>query len=86
MAASWVFAWLWLIREKSKAMIVQNAASHKEGLSPLWAIRLAFWHDRAAYEAEVRGNLLSLKATQDRPVGLPPYPEQINPDTWVDEY
>lgn len=72
--------------EKVQAMIVQNAASHEEGLSPLWAIRRAFWHDRAAYEAEVRGNLLSLKATRERHVGSSPHPERINPDTWVDEY
>src|ERR1700753_1298554 len=29
--------------EKVRAMIVQNAVSHEEGLSPLWAVRRAFW-------------------------------------------
>ncbi len=49
--------------EKIQAMIVQNAVSHEEGLSPLWAVRRAFWEDRAAHEAEVRTNLLSLEAS-----------------------
>jgi pimeloyl-ACP methyl ester carboxylesterase len=72
--------------EKIQAMIIQNAVSHEEGLSPLWAVRRLFWEDRAAHEAEVRSNLLSLKATRERHVGSSPHPEQINPDTWVDEY
>ena len=31
--------------EKIQAMIIQNAVSHEEGLSPLWAVRRAFWQD-----------------------------------------
>ncbi len=72
--------------EKIQAMIIQNAVSHEEGLSPLWAVRWAFWQDRAAHEAEVRANLLSLEATKKRHVGTSPDISQYNPDLWVDEY
>ena len=67
-------------------MIIQNAVSHEEGLSPLWAVRRAFWQDRAAHEAEVRANLLSLEATRNRHIGTSPDSSQYNPDLWVDEY
>ena len=72
--------------EKIQAMIIQNAVSHEEGLSPLWGVRRAFWQDRAAHEAEVRANLLSLEATKKRHVGTSPDLSQYNPDLWVDEY
>jgi pimeloyl-ACP methyl ester carboxylesterase len=72
--------------EKIQAMIIQNAVSHEEGLSPLWAVRRAFWQDRATHEAEVRANLLSLEATRKRHVGTSPDSSQYNPDLWVDEY
>jgi pimeloyl-ACP methyl ester carboxylesterase len=72
--------------DKIQAMIVQNAVSHEEGLSPLWAVRRAFWDDRAGHEAEVRTNLLSLEATKKRHVGTSPDISLYNPDLWVDEY
>jgi pimeloyl-ACP methyl ester carboxylesterase len=72
--------------ERIEAMIIQNAVSHEEGLSPLWAVRRAFWEDRAAHEAEVRTNLLSLEATKKRHVGTSPDVSRYNPDLWVDEY
>lgn len=72
--------------QKVQAMIIQNAVSHEEGLSPLWGVRRAFWQDRAAHEAEVRANLLSLQATKNRHVGTSPDLSQYNPDLWVDEY
>jgi pimeloyl-ACP methyl ester carboxylesterase len=72
--------------DKVQAMIIQNAVSHEEGLSPLWAVRRAFWEDRAAHEAEVRTNLLSLEATKTRHVGTSPDVSLYNPDLWVDEY
>ena len=37
-------------------MIIQNAGSHEEGLSPLWAVRRSFWQERRAHEVEVRSN------------------------------
>jgi pimeloyl-ACP methyl ester carboxylesterase len=72
--------------DKIQAMIIQNAVSHEEGLSPLWAVRRAFWEDRAGHEAEVRTNLLSLEATKKRHVGTSPDVSRYNPDLWVDEY
>ncbi|MEZ0255499.1 MAG: alpha/beta fold hydrolase [Chthoniobacter sp.] len=72
--------------EKIAAIIVQNAVSHEEGLSPLWETRRAFWRDRAAHEDALRKNLLSLEATRQRHVGTSPHPERINPDTWTDEF
>jgi pimeloyl-ACP methyl ester carboxylesterase len=72
--------------KRIEAMIIQNAVSHEEGLSPLWAVRRAFWQDRNAHEAEVRANLLSLEATRKRHVGTSPDSSPYNPDLWVDEY
>ena len=72
--------------EKVQAMIIQNAVSHGEGLSSLWAVRRAFWKDRAMHEADVRANLLSLEATRKRHVGTSPDVSLYNPDLWVDEY
>jgi pimeloyl-ACP methyl ester carboxylesterase len=72
--------------ERIQAMIIQNAVSHEEGLSALWAVRRAFWQDRAAHEAEVRANLLSLEATKKRHIGTSPDPSLCDPDLWTDEY
>jgi hypothetical protein len=46
----------------------------------------AFWANRAAGEAAVRANFLSLEATRQRHVGASPDPERIDPDTWEQEY
>jgi len=72
--------------EKVQALIIQNAVSHEEGLSPLWAARKDFWRDRAGQEAAMRKGFLSLDSTRKRHLGSSPHPEKINPDTWVDEY
>ena len=72
--------------EKVQAIIIQNAVSHEEGLSPLWGARRAFWQDRASHEAEFRKTFLSLEATRNRHVGTSPHPERLNPDTWTDEF
>ncbi|MBV9491927.1 MAG: alpha/beta hydrolase [Verrucomicrobia bacterium] len=72
--------------EKVQAMIIQNAVSHEEGLSPVWSVRRAFWQDRVAHETEIRANLLSLEATKKRHVGASPDLSLYNPDLWVDEY
>ncbi len=71
--------------EKVEAIIIQNAVSHEEGLSPLWAARRAFWQDRASHEAAFRKSFLSLDTTRNRHLGTSPHPELINPDTWTDE-
>jgi pimeloyl-ACP methyl ester carboxylesterase len=72
--------------ERVEAIIVQNAVSHEEGLSELWAVRRAFWQDRPPHEADLRRSFLSLEATRLRHVGASPHPERINPDTWFDEF
>jgi len=72
--------------ERVEAMIIQNAVSHEEGLSSVWAARRAFWSDRAAHEAAFRKSFLSLETTRNRHVGTSPHPERIDPDTWTDEY
>ena len=72
--------------ERVKALIVQNAVAHEEGLSALWNIRKAYWRDRAAHEAELRANFTSLEATRQRHIGTTAHPERIDPDTWMEEY
>ena len=72
--------------EKVEAIIIQNAVSHEEGLSPLWAARRAFWQDRASHEAAFRKSFLSLDTTRNRHLGTSPHPERSDPDTWTDEY
>ena len=72
--------------ERVTALIVQNAVAHEPGLSDLWIPRRAFWANRAAGEAAVRANFLSLEATRQRHVGGSPDPERIDPDTWDLEY
>jgi len=72
--------------ERVRALVIQNAVAHEQGLSELWTTRRAFWADRAANEAAVRANLLSLEATKQRHVGRSPHPERIDPDTWEGEY
>ena len=72
--------------EKVQAIMIQNAVSHEEGLSPLWAARRAFWQDRASHEVAFRKSFLSLETTRNRHLGTSPHPERINPDTWTDEY
>jgi len=72
--------------EKIEAIIIQNAVSHEEGLSPLWAARREFWRDRATHEAAFRKSFLSLETTRNRHLGTSPHPERIDPDTWTDEF
>jgi pimeloyl-ACP methyl ester carboxylesterase len=69
-----------------QAMIVQNAVAHEAGLGPLWETRRAYWADRAANEAQLRANLMSLDAAPQRHVGTSPYPERYDPDLWTDEF
>jgi pimeloyl-ACP methyl ester carboxylesterase len=72
--------------ERVEALIVQDAVAHNEGLGANWKTRRAFWADRAANEAVLRKNLLSLEATRTRHVGNDPNPERYDPDLWTDEY
>jgi pimeloyl-ACP methyl ester carboxylesterase len=72
--------------EQVRALVVQNAVAHDEGLGALWATRRAFWADRPAHEEALRDNLLSLAATKTRHVGGDPKAERYDPDLWTDEY
>ena len=72
--------------DRVKALIVQDAVAHNEGLGANWKTRRAFWADRTAYEDALRANLLSLATTRTRHVGSDPNPEKYDPDLWSDEY
>ena len=72
--------------ERVRALIVQDAVAHNEGLGAHWKTRRAFWADRAAHEAALRQNLLSMDATRTRHVGSDPNPGKYDPDLWTDEY
>jgi pimeloyl-ACP methyl ester carboxylesterase len=71
--------------ERVRAIIVQNAVSHEEGLGPLWEARKAFWLDRAAHEKRVISAFTSLEGARQRHIGCSPRPERYNPDSWTDE-
>ncbi|SEH70738.1 Pimeloyl-ACP methyl ester carboxylesterase [Mycolicibacterium rutilum] len=71
--------------ERVRALIVQNAVCHEDGLGPLWDTRKAFWADRSRYEAELRENFFSYHATRLRHVGHSPDAERYDPDLWTDE-
>ena len=72
--------------ERVEALIVQDAVAHNEGLGANWKTRREFWEDRAANEAALRTNLLSLETTRTRHVGSDPNLERYDPDLWTDEY
>lgn len=71
--------------ERVRALVVQNAVCHDDGLGPLWETRRAFWADRAQHEAALRENFFSSNATRLRHVGNSPHPERYDPDSWTDE-
>ena len=72
--------------ERIEALVIQDAAGHDEGLGSNWKTRREFWKDRAANEAALRTNLLSLETTRTRHVGSDPNVERYDPDLWTDEY
>ena len=72
--------------EHVEALIVQDAVAHNEGLGANWKTRRAFWDDRAANEAALRTNLLSLATTRTRHIGSDPNVERYDPDLWTDEF
>src|SRR5882724_8738255 len=72
--------------ERIRSLIVQDAVAHNEGLGENWKTRRAFWADRAAYEAALRTNLLSLATTRTRHVGSDPAVDRYDPDLWTDEF
>src|SRR3984893_13421681 len=72
--------------ERVEALIVQDAVAHDTGLGANWKTRREYWADRAANEAALRTNLLSMAATRARHVGNDPNVERHDPDLWADEF
>ena len=72
--------------ERISAIIIQNAVSHEQGLSPLWDARRKYWADPVHELANLKANFTSLEATRLRHVGSSPRPERYDPDTWTDEF
>ena len=72
--------------ERVRAIIVQNAVSHEQGLSPLWDERRNYWADPAHGLENVQANFTSFEATRQRQLGSSPHPDRYDPDTWTDEY
>lgn len=72
--------------DRVKAIIIQNAVAHEDGLGPAWDERKAYWKDRAAYEQKVISNFLSLETTKQRHIGSSPNVDRYDPNTWTDEF
>jgi pimeloyl-ACP methyl ester carboxylesterase len=72
--------------ERISAIIIQNAVSHEQGLSPLWDARRKYWADPVHELANLKANFTSLEATRLRHVGSSPRPERYDPDRWTDEF
>jgi pimeloyl-ACP methyl ester carboxylesterase len=72
--------------ERVRAVIIQNAASHEQGLSPLWETRRKYWADPVHELDNLKANFTSLDATRQRHIGSSPNPDRYDPDTWTDEY
>jgi pimeloyl-ACP methyl ester carboxylesterase len=68
--------------ERVRAIVVQNAVAHEEGLGPAWDIRKAFWKDRAAYEDKVIPGFISEAGAQMRHLGSSPHLERYDPEAW----
>jgi pimeloyl-ACP methyl ester carboxylesterase len=68
--------------ERVRAIIVQNAVAHEDGLGPAWDIRRAFWKDRVAYEDKVIPGFTSLEGAKMRHLGSSPHAERYDPETW----
>jgi len=68
--------------ERVRAIIVQNAVAHEDGLGPAWDIRRAFWKDRAVYEDKVIPGFTSQEGAKMRHLGSSPHPERYDPETW----
>jgi pimeloyl-ACP methyl ester carboxylesterase len=68
--------------ERVRALIVQNAVAHEEGLGPAWKARRLYWADRKTHEAEFRKSFMSFEASRQRHLGSSPNVERYDPDTW----
>jgi pimeloyl-ACP methyl ester carboxylesterase len=72
--------------ESVRAIIIQNAVSHDQGLSSLWEARKKYWADPVHELDTLKANFTSLAATRQRHVGTSPHLDRYDPDTWTDEY
>jgi pimeloyl-ACP methyl ester carboxylesterase len=72
--------------ELVRAIIIQNAVAHEQGLSPLWDVRKKYWADPASQLETLKANFTSFEATRQRHVGSSPNINRYDPDTWTDEY
>lgn len=72
--------------ERVRAIIIQNAVSHEQGLSPLWEARRKYWADPVRERETLKANFTSFDATRQRHIGSSPRPDRYDPDTWIDEY
>lgn len=72
--------------ERVRAIIIQNAVSHEQGLSPLWETRKKYWADPAHELENLKANFTSFEATRQRHIGSSPNLTRYDPDTWTDEY
>jgi pimeloyl-ACP methyl ester carboxylesterase len=72
--------------ERVRAIIIQNAVSHEQGLSPLWEARKKYWADPVRELENLKANFTSFEATRHRHIGSSPNPDRYDPDTWTDEY
>jgi pimeloyl-ACP methyl ester carboxylesterase len=72
--------------ESVRAMIIQNAVSHQQGLSALWEARRKYWDDPVRELDNLKANFTSFEATCQRHIGSSPNPDRYDPDTWTDEY
>jgi pimeloyl-ACP methyl ester carboxylesterase len=72
--------------DRVRAIIIQNAVSHEQGLSPLWKARRKYWADPAQELENLKANFTSFEATRQRHIGSSPHPDRYDPDTWTDEY
>jgi pimeloyl-ACP methyl ester carboxylesterase len=72
--------------ERVRAIVIQNAVSHEQGLSPLWEARRKYWADPVREIESLKANFTSFEATRQRHIGSSPHPDRYDPDTWTDEY
>lgn len=72
--------------DRVRAIIVQNAVAHEQGLGPAWEPRRAFWRDRAANEDKVITPFTSLEGSKMRHLGSSPNPNRYDPEAWLGEY
>lgn len=72
--------------DRVRAIIIQNAVSHQQGLSPLWEARKKYWADPVRELDNLKANFTSLDATRLRHIGSSPHIDRYDPDAWISEF